>query len=251
MTEDITILLIATEPRTVELLSEAFEEMRELQYRRGWRGCAVSLAETVGEAELFLEVRGYDAIVLHLDGDLEPVGAYRHLLRLAPTTPVVIIAEPAAEHDAFDLVRMGAQDYLLVPDLDCLPLAHMLRCAIERQRHVEAQKKATLLDGLTGLYNDRGLDRFSEHYRRLAARHGLHLLRLEAGLPPTDDADLAALRASEAFQAALEPTDIIARTGPTSFSAVALVNGAEEAEATVSRLAALLPKGTEFHAATL
>lgn len=251
MHEDVSVLLIASEPRMVELLSEAFEEMRELQYRRGWRGCAVSLAETAGEAELFLEVRGYDAIVFHLGSAAEPVGAYRQLVRAAPTTPIVVLAEPEAEHDAFDLVRLGAQDYLLTPDLDCLPLAHMLRCAIERQRHVEAQRKATLLDGLTGLYNDRGLDRFSEHYRRLAARHGLRLLKLEAGLPPTEDADLAALRASEAFQAVLEPTDIIARTGPTSFSAVALVNGAEEAEATVSRLAALLPKGTEFHAATM
>jgi GGDEF domain-containing protein len=108
-----------------------------------------------------------------------------------------------------------------------------------------------MTDSLTGLYNERGFLHFSERYARLAARHGLRMLTVEAGLAESADADLAALEAGEAFRSAFEPTDVLARTGPASFGALALVTGADEAAATVTRLHSLLPKGTVVHAATL
>jgi GGDEF domain-containing protein len=131
-----------------------------------------------------------------------------------------------------------------------LPLAHALRCAIERNRFEEAREQSALTDGLTGLYNQREFEHLSERYGRLAARHGLSLLKVEAGIPAGADSDLAVLDASEAFRQAFEPTDIVGRTGPTRFGAVALISDADEAAATINRLHALLPEGTAVHAAT-
>ena len=250
MTDEHSILLIASDPPSVALVGEAFEEMAELRYRRGWRGFALTLADSIEEAEEFLGARGFDAALMSLAAVSEALPAFRRLRAVAPTLPVVVLTGAGDEHLAFDLLRLGAQDYLIVNEIDCAPLAHALRCAIERNRFNEGRQQASLTDGLTGLYNERGFQQLSERYTRLASRHGLRVLTVEAGIPAGADADLAALDASEAFRQAFEPTDVVARTGPTSFGAVALVSGADEAAATVNRLNALLPKGAAVHAAT-
>ena len=251
MTEDISVLLIASDPTSVALVGEAFEEMAELRYQKGWRGFALTLADSIEEAEEFLGARGFDAALLSLAAISEALPGFRRLRRVAPSIPVVVLVEPGEEQTAFDLIRLGAQDYLLISDIDCAPLEHAIRCAIERNRLSEARERSALTDGLTGMYNERGFHHLSERYARLAARHGLRMLTVEAGLPTGGDADLAALDACEAFRSAFEPTDVVARTGPSSFGAIALVTGADEAAATVNRLNRLLPKGTEVHAATL
>jgi GGDEF domain-containing protein len=250
MTDDISILLIASDPASVALVGEAFEEMAELRFRKGWRGFSLTLADSIEEAEEFLGARGFDAALLSLAAVSEVLPAFRRVRAAAPTTPVVVLAEAEDEQMAFDLLRLGAQDYLIIRELDCAPLAHALRCAIERNRFDEAREQSAMTDGLTGLYNERGFQHLSERYGRLAARHGLRMLTVEAGVPPGADADLAALDASEAFRQAFEPTDVVARTGPTKFGAVALVADADEAAATINRLHALLPKGAAIHAAT-
>jgi DNA-binding NarL/FixJ family response regulator len=251
MTDEISVLLVASDPLSVALVGEAFEEMAELRFRRGWRNFALTLADSIEDAEDFLGKRGVDAALLSLAGVSEALPVFRRLQNAAPSTPIVILADTPDEQTALDLVRAGAQDYLMSADIDCEPLAHAIRCAIVRNRLSEARERTSLVDGPTGLYNSRGFDHFSEHYAKLAARHGLSMLRVEAGLPEGADSDWAALRASEAFRSAFEPTDVVARTGPTSFSAVSLVSGADEAAATMNRLHAMLPAGTHLHAATL
>jgi len=251
MTDDITVLLVASDPLSVALVGEAFEEMAELRYRRGWRRFALTLADSMEEAEEFLGGRGADAALLSLAAVSEALPAFRRLVAAAPSLPVLVLAGPEEEQTALDLIRAGAQDYLITSEIDCLPLAHALHCAIVRSRLSDARERAALMDGATGLYNSRGLDHFSEHYARLAARHGLQMLRIEAGLPAGVDSDLGTIRASEVFRSAFEPTDVVARTGPTRFGAVALVSGADEAAATVNRLTSVLPEGTELIAATL
>jgi DNA-binding NarL/FixJ family response regulator len=247
MTDEISVLLVANDPLSVALVGEAFEEMAELRFRRGWREFALSIED----AEEFLGSRGVDAALLSLAEVSEALPVFRRLQLAAPSTPVIVLAEPPDEQIALDLVRAGAQDYIMTAGIDCIPLAHAIRCSIVRNRFSEARERAALVDTPTGLYNARGFDHFSEHYAKLAARHGLSMLRVEAGLPEGSDSDWAALRASEVFRAAFEPTDVVARTGPTSFSAVALVTGADEAAATMSRLHMMLPLGTHLRAATV
>jgi DNA-binding NarL/FixJ family response regulator len=250
VTDDLIVLLVASDPTSVALVGEAFDEMAELRFRRNWRGFNLTLVESLEEAEQYLAQRGVDSVLLSLAAVSEALPAFRRLSTAAPQAAIIVLAEPDEEQTALDLVRLGAQDYLLSSEIDCEPLAHTIRCSVERKRLTQAREQTVLMDGLTGLYNQQGLSQFTQHYAQLAARHGLRLLRVEAGLPPVTggDSDLAALRVSDALRDAFEPTDIVARTGPGTFSAVALVTGADEAAAAVNRLASLLPPGTQIQA---
>ncbi len=48
--------------------------------------------------------------------------------------PVVVLADEADENLAHRLLREGAQDVLVKPELECALLARSIRYAIERQR---------------------------------------------------------------------------------------------------------------------
>ena len=49
--DEIHVLLVASDPLSVALVGEAFEEMAELRFRRGWRNCrAVESGSGLGGA---------------------------------------------------------------------------------------------------------------------------------------------------------------------------------------------------------
>ncbi len=105
--------------------------------------------------------------------------ALRELLRLAPTTAVLALAdgEEAAELAA-EAVRVGAQDYLFRDELDASLLNRAMRYAVERKRadiaqlqltetHLLAQENARLERGLlpTPLLDGTNDLRFAARYR--------------------------------------------------------------------------------------
>jgi len=65
--------------------------------------------------------------------------------------PIVVLADEQDENLANWLLREGAQDVLLKPELECVPLARSLRYAIERQRKFETLRASPFLDELTGV----------------------------------------------------------------------------------------------------
>jgi DNA-binding NarL/FixJ family response regulator len=56
--------------------------------------------------------------------------------------PIVVLADDADENLANRLLREGAQDVLVKPELECAPLARSIRYAVERQRRAGPQLRA-------------------------------------------------------------------------------------------------------------
>jgi len=228
----IRILLLEDEPEDIQLLEEAFLEMEETRFARGWQSCERVYAVSVEEGLDLLSRDRFDIILLDL---ALPGGAGLHsFLRVhaqSPETPVIVLTSLADEPLAMSLVRQGAQDYLIKSDLDCAPLARALRCSIERHRLSLARQSISLMDDLTSLYNHRGLTHLGERHWNLAQQHKLHMLVVQARLPGLDkirealgvqERDIALIDTTELLRGAFSETDLIARTGPEHFAAISL-----------------------------
>src|SRR5207249_4136275 len=74
------------------------------------------------------------------------------------------------------LVRDGVQDFLLKKQVDCAPLAHAIRNAVERHRQLTAARAAAMTDSLTGLLNRSSFLTFGDRDRKLAERLGRRLM---------------------------------------------------------------------------
>jgi diguanylate cyclase (GGDEF)-like protein len=109
-----------------------------------------SFAEAVGR------LRGvrYDAALLDLAlPDIEALEAVRAAGALAPTTALVVRSGVADERLALEVVRNGAQDYLVEGRGDAAVLRRAMRHAIERKRIEHELSDLARLDPLTGLPN--------------------------------------------------------------------------------------------------
>ena len=229
------VLALAADPEGIQLLHEAFEELRELQFTRPWVAPALlEVAESSAEALAMLSARGYDALI----ADLSLLGGsenafLRRIQEEFPALAVVFLVDGVQESEGLSLVRRGAQDSLLKEELDCLPLARALRFAVERARIRAALRSNCLLDPLTGLYAERAFFDVGERCLRMAVRAGLpaevRLFALRrrdsADAASGGDADLALITLSETLKArssdfeaagrisALEIALVAARTG--------------------------------------
>lgn len=82
-----------------------------------------------------------DVVLLHLSPS-QALDALPHVQEQAPSVPVVVLSEQDDEATAVEVVRGGAQDYLVRSKTDGRSLAHGLRYAIERKRAEEALQKS-------------------------------------------------------------------------------------------------------------
>jgi DNA-binding NarL/FixJ family response regulator len=198
------VLVIDADPDRVQLLEEAFGEMEDLRYSRSsMPACRRDYALDWRDAIEQRDPRGAppDAILLNISHDClpSPSAAVAALRGAWPSAAVVLVAARHDESLAMGLIRMGAQDYLLEPEIDCAPLGRALRCAVERSRLAWSRQSIEMVDDLTGLYNARGVGLLAERDGRLAEALGLSPwsveLRLEA--PGSADADLLRLEVAE------------------------------------------------------
>src|SRR5687767_1640753 len=118
------ILLVDSQPETIRLVEEAFTEFDETRFRRGWtQAMRLILAADIVEAGELITEQRFDAMLLNLAGtDGAPLPSFLHLRASAPDTPMVLLVPAAEEPFALSLLRQGAQDYLLIEDLDCWPM---------------------------------------------------------------------------------------------------------------------------------
>ncbi|MBM3812741.1 MAG: response regulator [Acidimicrobiia bacterium] len=237
----IRILLLEEDPSEVQLLEEAFMEIEETRFARGWtqpleRAYALSLEEALH----CLAFSTFDLILLDASLPDHPgLPAFRRIHAQAPQIPVIALCAEEDESLAVSLVREGAQDYLLKSEIDCAPLAHAIRCALERNRLLVAQQSISMQDDLTLLLNQRGLYQFGERYGSLAKEHQLQimivLMEME-GAAGGHDHDVALIQVSERLRGLFEPMDLVGRIGQCRFAAVMLAS----AEACLERKAAFL-----------
>ncbi|MCP5113225.1 MAG: diguanylate cyclase [bacterium] len=234
----IKVLLVEDDLEDIALFEEALIEIEEGLYTRRWmKACEFVPVDRASDA---LEVLGEERFdVILLDTTLPDGHGLYALLRIqaaAPDVPIVVLAATDDEPLAISLVRQGAQDYLIKSELDCVPLARSLRCAIERHRVRSALRSLTLLDDLTGLYSWGGFHNLAGRHARLAREMNrnvrLFLIDL-AGLDQildtfgTQERDMTLILTADILRDTFRQTDIIARQTASRFWVMAIESGAD------------------------
>jgi DNA-binding NtrC family response regulator len=109
--------------------------------RSGYQPIPVQRGE---EAWPILEARHHDAVLLDLEiASMDASDVLRHVRRMSPATPVLVLADPARLQAAVQALRHGAEDYLLRP-----PDPFELRTRLGRilERH-DLDSRIALLQG--------------------------------------------------------------------------------------------------------
>ena len=234
-------ILLAT-PNSEELLflGQVLEDIQIDRHWRGWVRIDPAHATSMEEALGVLANGPVDAMVLDLMlcGTRAAEG-FRRLQEAAPNVPVVLIARPEDHEIAIRLMREGAQDFLISPEVDAAPLARALGNAMERHRLLAGARAARTMDPLTGLLNRSAYFSLAERDRRLAEKLCRRWMvavaeprEIHAPVYETaQNRDLLLIGTAEWLRRLAGPTDVVARLGATRFVMSVFDSAAEPLEA--------------------
>lgn len=237
------VLIAGSDPDRVLLLEEAFTEIDETCFARGFRGgWERTYAIEAREAAEELRRSRFDVVLFDQAAVMEPaLPAFRVLRSAAPDTPVVTLVSTEDEPLGIGLVKNGAQDYVLESELDCVPLDRALRCSIERNRRLVAQQNVSLVDELTGVLNARGFRQLVLRDLGVAAKYGLAAFLVAVELPAEEsDLSLAAIRVVESLHRERTANDLTGRLGERVFAMAGLGDSRMDVELRMHRLEAVL-----------
>ena len=230
------ILVIESEPDRIQLLEEAFTEMAERHFAQPafpfcQRDYALSWQEAVANLPRLAQLP--EALLIQISGDFAPTRhAFEQIRHAAPGAAIVLMVAGASDEDlAIDLIRSGAQDYVRSSEIDCEPLARILRCSVERNRLAWARQNHALLDDLTGLYNRRGMAMLSERDSRLAASLHLRPWAIELSVDSREDGDMQRLELAEQLKALTLGGPLAGRSAEDDFVLFGLAPSEPEASA--------------------
>lgn len=156
----------------------------------------------------------HDLIVMDLAWpEVDALNAFSQVHGAAPQTPVVVVAEPAAEDIAARTLALGAQDYLLKSELTARSLCMALRKTLDRYycqitHNYEGFLLQTLMNSIPdAVYFKDTRSRFLMMSRALAKKH--HLKDAQEAVGKTDADYFTAPHANQA----LADEQTIMRTG--------------------------------------
>ncbi len=231
------ILIIESDPEDLLFVEEAIREIEQSGLWTPWVEVETLAASTWMETEALLPREPVDAVLLnpHLS-DCGGAALFRRVQSLARHTPILLLIEAEDRDLAVQLVREGAQDFLIKKQIDCAPLAHSIRNAMERQRILEAVRATTMTDPLTGLLHRGAFYTLAERDRQLAERLARRMLIVVA--EPADSGELAAtageqrrdlalVEASDFLRGLAGGTGVVGRVGEVRF-ALALFDSSSE-----------------------
>jgi PleD family two-component response regulator len=221
------VLIVESDPEDLLFLDDVLIEIEEGRHWIPWLEVETHGASSCAEAVTVLSREAIDVILLNPDlSDSQGALAFRKLYAVAGPIPIILLVEATDQDLALQLVREGAQDFLVKKQADCALLAHAIRSAMERHRLLTATRFATMTDPLTGLLNRGAFFSLAERDRGLAERLGRRLLLIiaEAG---NDAGDLTLIEVSDVLRGLAGPTGLLARLGESRF-ALALLDTDEE-----------------------
>lgn len=124
---DLKILLLEDNPDDLVLTREVFKRTKALPMR-------LAAVSTLKEALAAMKTGRYDAIVADLYlPDSRGQETFEALAKAAPDTPLLLLTALDDEELAMNLVKLGAQDYIVKGDLNPALLVRAVRYAIERK----------------------------------------------------------------------------------------------------------------------
>jgi len=233
----VRVLLAESDTEDVLFLRDVLEEMESSEFWSGWLHLDIFDAPTWAFAKTILATEVIDVILLDVNvSDARGMEGFRLAQAAAPRIPVVLLLE---EHDldlALRLIREGAQDFLVKKHIDCEPLAHALRNAIERHRLLAAARASAMTDSLTGLLNRAAFQMIADRDRRLAERTGRRMALVIAESKEYANArsdqhkDLTLVEVADQLRGLALPTDLVARIGEDRFGIAVFETDQESVE---------------------
>jgi PleD family two-component response regulator len=234
------VLLIESKPEEVLFLRDVLTEIGEGGHWVNWVKIDVLEASSWSEAWAILESEPLDIVLLDLDfPGAEGIETFRRAQQAAQHLPVVLLVGASEESLGLWLIRDGAQDFLVKKHLDCAPLAHAMRSAIERHRLLTASRASSTHDSLTGLLNRAGFLTFAGRDVKLAERLGRRLMVMVAESPIACDEqqrDLALVETAEHLHSVAGPADLLARIDGTRFGMIVFDTAQESLESARARI---------------
>ncbi len=240
------VLVVESDPEDLLFLEDVLTEIEERRHWRQWADVECLVASTCMEVASILPGEPVDIILLNPNlSDIQGVATFRRVQALVPQTPVILLIDAEDRDLAAQLVREGAQDFLLKKQVDCAPLAHSIRNAIERHRLLVATRSTTMTDPLTGLLNRGAFFSLADRDRKVAGLLGRRLLLIAAeprnlAEPATatgeQGRDLAMVEAAEVLRSLAGSTGLLARSEPARFALALLDTSAEPVESAWARI---------------
>jgi diguanylate cyclase (GGDEF)-like protein len=241
------VLLVESESEDALFLRDVLAEIEEGRYWSNWVHIEMLHAPTWSDAAAILATESVDIILLDLDlADCQGVDTFRRSQAAAAHIPVVLLAGGSQDEAmATRLVRDGAQDFLLKKQVDCAPLAHAIRNAVERHRQLTAARAAAMTDSLTGLLNRSSFLTFGDRDRKLAERLGRRLMVMVAEPKNLSEIaaaygeqrrDLTLVEVADHLRSLASPADLLARIGQARFGLTIVDTEAEPVEAAWARI---------------
>lgn len=188
--------------------------------------------DQLGEALLLLVQEEFDLILLDLFlPDSQGLDTFLQVYEHIPEIPVVVATDLENKALALEVIREGAQDYLVKRDLDGDRLERALLYAVERNRYRTVLHNLSLRDELTGLLNRRGFLSLASQHLKIAQRSGWKIMLLFAdldGLKIINDnfghleGDKALRGVAGILRKTFRASDLLARLGGDEFITLAL-----------------------------
>jgi PleD family two-component response regulator len=240
------ILIVESDPEDLLFLEDAIVETEEGRHWSPWVDVETLAASNLTEVASLLASEPVDVMLLNPDlSDCQGAASFRRVQTLAPQIPIILLVDAADRDLAVQLMREGAQDFAIKKQLDCAPLAHAVRNAIERQRLLAATRSAIVTDPLTGLLNRGAFLTLAERDRALAERLSRRLLLMVA--EPDHLSELAAaggdhrrdlrlVEASDILHSLAGSTGLLARLQAGRFALTLFDSSLEPVESAWTRI---------------
>jgi two-component system cell cycle response regulator len=223
----IHVLLVESESEAVIFFQDVLTEIEAGRYWSNWVHIETLHAASWSEAAAILDHEPADVILLDLDlADSQGIDTFRRARSQWREIPVILLVGPEDGALAARLIRDGAQDFLFKKQVDCAPLAHAIRNAVERHRLLMAARAAAVNDPLTGLLNRGGFFTYADRDLKLAERLGRRLMVTIAepkGISEIASAygeqrrDLTLVEAADHLRTLAGATDLLGRIGAVRF----------------------------------
>jgi PleD family two-component response regulator len=231
------VLVVESDPEELLFLEDVLIEIEQNRQWSAWVHVETIAASAWQEVSTMLAHEAVDVILLNPDlTDSQGANTFRRVQERTAHTPVIVLLDAEQSDLGTQLIREGAQDFLIKKQIDCAPLAQAMRNAIERQRLLVAARATTMVDSLTGLLNRGAFLTFAERDRSLAERLGRRLLLVVAepknvievaAAYGSQRRDLTLVEAADDLRGIIPSTALLARISATRF-ALALVDSAAE-----------------------
>jgi PleD family two-component response regulator len=234
------VLLIESDPEDVLFLRDVLMEIGQGSYLTNWVNIEVLDAASWTQASAILSHEAVDIVLLDLDlADTQGRETFSRAQLAAQAIPMILLVGGYEQALGVQLVREGAQDFLVKKQVDCEPLAHAMRNAIERHRLLSAARAVSTHDTLTGLLNRAGFLASADRDRKLAERLERRLMVMVAEIASgygEQRRDLALVEAADHLRTLAGPSDLLARIECTRFGITIFDTEIESVEEAWSRI---------------